>query len=244
MAVMMKTLVIAVLTLALVGTSVAQERDQTLEDAVWAELESEKLDKEVAEVVAIDGEVTLRGKPANALMKMKAIEAALAVEGVTGVTDELEVAGPESQEELVNALVSRVLTYPNFTVFDDVGFQIEEGGIVVLTGWVTEPFKKTELGERVATVRGVTELENVIEVLPVGGSDDRLRRTLFDNIYGDQLFVQYANRAHPPIRIIVNRGKVILAGAVRNRIEKLKAETIARGTFGVINVDNRLQINP
>jgi osmotically-inducible protein OsmY len=71
-----------------------------------------------------------------------------------------------------------------------------------------------------------------------------LRRALYDNIYGDHVFIQYRNRAHPPIRLIVNRGNVILSGAVRNRIEQMKAETIARSTFGVIGVDNRLQINP
>ena len=235
---------VSLLTLALVGVSAAQERDEALEGAVRAALKSEKLDKEVAEVVAIDGNVTLRGKPSNALKKMQAIEIALGVEGVTGVEDELEVAAPESQEEFVKDLVSKVLTYPNLTVFDDVGFQIEDEGIVVLTGWVTEPFKKDEIEARVSTVRGVRQLNNVIEVLPVGGTDDRLRRSLFDNIYGDEMFIQYANRAHPPIRLIVNRGRVILSGAVRNRIEKLKAETIARSTFGVINVENRLQVSP
>ena len=240
----MKTLVVSILTLALLGASVTQDRDQALEDTVWAKLKSEKLDKQVAEVVAIDGNVILRGKPSNAFMKMKAIEAALSVEGVNGVEDELDVASAESQEEFVKDLVSAVLSYARFTVFDDVGFQIEEEGIVVLTGYVTEPIKKTELGERVGKVTGVRELKNVIEVLPVGGNDERLRQTLYRNIYGDQLFTQYRNRAHPPIRIIVNHGQVMLGGAVRNRMEQLKAETIARSTFGVLGVDNRLQINP
>ena len=106
----MKTLAVSILTLALLGVAVAQERDQVLEDAVWAKLKSEKLDKQVAEVVAIDGNVTLRGKPSNAFMKMKAIEAALSVEGVDGVEDELDVAAAESQQDLVKELVSKVLT--------------------------------------------------------------------------------------------------------------------------------------
>ena len=231
------------MTLALLGVSVAKERNQVLEDAVWAKLKSEKLDKQVAEVVATGGSVILRGKPSNAFLKMKAIEAALSVEDVEGVEDELAVAAPESQEEFLKDLTSAVLRYSRFTVFDDVGFQIAEEGIVVLTGYVTEPFKKRELGERVGKVTGVRELKNVIEVLPVGG-DDQIRRALYDNIYGNQLFIQYRNRAQPPIRLIVNRGSVILSGAVSNRIEHLRAESIARLTFGVIGVDNRLRINP
>lgn len=240
----MKTLMVCVLGLVLTGVSVAQDRDQELEDAVRAALEEEDLEDEVAEVIVTEGNVILRGKPSNAYTKMKAIEVALTVEGVEAVEDELEVAGPESTEALVGDLREAVLTYPRFTVFDDVGFQLNEDGTVVLTGWVTEPYKKTELGSRVSKVRGVRELSNVIEVLPVGGQDAGLRRTLFNKIYGDELFTQYANRTHPPIRIIVNRGRVILTGVVRNRIEQRKAEFIARGTFGVIDVDNRLQVNP
>lgn len=240
----MKKLAVGILTLALLGTSGAQERDQALEDRVREALESEKLDKEVAEIIAIDGNITLRGKPSNALKKMQAIEVALGVEGVEGVEDELEVAQAESRQALAQELIKRVLTYSHFTVFDDVNFQIEDPGIVVMTGWVTDPYKKDDLGERVAKVTGVTELNNVIEVLPVGGTDDRLRRTLFDNIYGHQMFVQYRNRAHPPIRLIVSRGRVILSGAVRNNIEKRQVETIVRSTFGVIGVENRLQISP
>lgn len=239
----MKSLVISLVTLASFAVSAAQERNQTLEDAVWAKLKSEKLDKQVAEVVVTDTTVTLKGKPSNAYMKMKAIEAALAVEGIEAVEDDLEVGAAESEKDFVNDLRSAVLTYPHFTVFDDVGFQIGEEGRVVLTGYVTEPFKKTELEERVAKVTGVRELDNVIEVLPVGASDERLRQLLFNNIYGNQLFSQYANRAQPPIRIIVKNSSVMLTGAVASRVEKVQAENIARSTFGVINVDNRLEVN-
>lgn len=240
----MKTLVVSILTLALLGVSVAQERDQALEDAVWVKLKSEKLDKQVAEVVATGGSVILRGKPSNAYMKMKAIEAALSVEGVEAVEDELEVAAAESREEMIKELVRTVRTYAHFTVFDDVGFQIEDDGIVVLTGYVTMPFKSTELERRVGKVMGVRELKNVIEVLPAGQGDDRIRRILYNNIYRHHLFVQYASQAQPPIRIIVNRGRVMLSGAVGNRIEKMQAGSIARSTFGVFGVDNRLQVNP
>jgi osmotically-inducible protein OsmY len=143
----------------------------------------------------------------------------------------------------VKELRSKVLTYPHFTVFDDVGFQLGDDGLVVLTGYVTEPFKKAELEERVAKVTGVRQLDNVIEVLPVGASDQRLREALFNNIYRNDLFAQYANRAQPPVHIIVKNSNVMLTGAVANRIEKVQAENIARSTFGVIKVDNRLEVS-
>jgi hyperosmotically inducible protein len=215
-----------------------------LENAVWEKLKKEKLEKEVAEVEVSDSVVTLRGKPGNAYTKMKAIEAALSVEGVEAVESDLEVAEPESNEDFANDLVKKVLTYPHYTVFDDVTFLVEDEGAVTLGGYVTMPFKKDELEERVGKVRGVRELKSEIQVLPVSPSDERLRGILFQRIYGDDMFAGYAHRANPPIHIIVSRGKVILTGAVRSNVEKRQAESIVRSTFGVLQVTNRLIVNP
>lgn len=228
----------------LAGPLTAQDRDTELEKAVWAALEKEKLDKEVVEVVATDGVVILRGKPQHAYAKMKAIETALAVEGVESVESELDVAGPESVEELAKDLVNRVLSYPNYTVFDDINFQILEEGVVVLGGYVTMGFKKNEIEERVGKVQGVRELQSTVEILPVSQGDDDIRRNLFRRIYGDPMFQHYARMSHPPIHIIVMRSRVMLTGAVANNIEKRQAEVIARGTPGVIQFESRLTVSP
>jgi osmotically-inducible protein OsmY len=235
---------IAVLVAGSAALSGQSERDRALEEAVWAKLRKEKLHEEVAQVRLADGVVTLTGKAKNAYLKMKAIEAALAVEGVEAVESNLEVAEPESSEDFASDLVNRVLTYPHYTVFDDISFQLEDEGVVTLAGYVTMPFKKDEIEERVGKVRGVRELKSQIQVLPVSQSDDRLREVLFQRIYGDDLFVTYANRTHPPIHIIVSGGNVILTGAVRSNVEKRQAESIVRSTFGVIQVTNRLTVNP
>jgi osmotically-inducible protein OsmY len=217
---------------------------KALEDAVWTKLKKEKLDKEVAEVIVSDSVVTLRGKPKNAYLKMRAIEAALSVEGVGEVESDLEVAARENEEDFASDLVNRVLTYPHYTVFDDVTFLLEEEGVVTLGGYVTMPFKKSDLEERVGKVRGVRELRSEIEVLPVSPADDRLRGILYERIYGDELFISYSSRAHPPIHIIVSNGNVTLTGAVRSKVEKRQAESIVRSTFGVLQVTNRLVVNP
>ena len=239
----MGALLVILLAAPASGKASGQESDQALEDAVWAKLKDAKLDKEVAEIIVSGDTVTLRGEPASAYVKMKAIEVALTVEGVAAVEDELVVGEAESDEALVKEIVSKVLGYPHYTVFDDVGFQLQDGGIVVLTGYVTMGFKKNELEERVGRVRGVRELKSVLQILPASASDERLRERLFRSIYGHELFFTYANRANPPIHIIVDGPNVMLTGAVRNRIEKIQAESIVRSTFGVINIDNRLQID-
>lgn len=222
----------------------AQDRDTELEKAVWAALEKEKLDKDVVEVIASNGTVVLRGKPQHAYAKMKAIEVALGVEGVRSVDSELEVAGPESTEDLANDLVDRVLSYPNYTVFDDINFQILDAGVVVLGGYVTMGYKKEEIEERAGKVQGVRELQSTIEILPTSMGDDDIRRSLYRRIYGDPMFQRYARMPNPPIHIVVMRNRVMLTGAVANRIEKRQAEAIARSTPGVIQFESRLVVNP
>lgn len=228
----------------LVSSSVAlaQQRDAALEEAVWAALKDEKLDGEVVEVVAVDGVVTLKGKPKNAYLKMKVVEAALGVAGVEAVESDLEVGAPESTEQMAQDIVNAVLRYPRFTVFDDITFSIEDGAVVTLRGDVTQPFKKDDIEKRVGQVMGVRELKSEIRVLPASASDDRLRALLFQNIYGDDLFVRFANISNPPIHIIVENGAVVLTGAVGSKLEKLKAESIARSTFGTRKVTSRLAV--
>jgi osmotically-inducible protein OsmY len=46
----------------------------------------------------------------------------------------------------------------------------------------------------------------------------------------------------PPIHVIVNNSHVTLIGAVRSQIERIKAESIARLTSGVLAVDDRVQV--
>lgn len=239
---------ILVVLLAFAATAAAfqapADPQKQLEDAVWAKLKKEKLDKDVSEVLVEDAVVTLRGKPRNAYSKMKAIESALEVEGVEAVEADLEVPEPESTEDFTKDLVNKVLNYPHYTVFDDVTFMLEDEGAVTLGGYVTMPFKKTELEERVGKVRGVRELKSEIRVLPVSPSDERLRQILFERIYGSEMFLGYAQRKNPPIHIIVERGNVTLTGAVRSNAEKRQAESITRSTFGVLQVTNRLAVNP
>ena len=58
------------------------------------------------------------------------------------------------------------------------------------------------------------------------------------------MFLGFSQQNHPPIHIIVERGNVMLTGAVRSNVEKRQAESIVRSTFGVLQVTNRLTVNP
>ena len=115
-----------------------------------------------------------------------------------------------------------------------------ENGAVTLTGKVTMPFKKDDIGRKAAKVEGVQSVNNAIEVLPVSSYDEELRLRIARAIYGNSAFWQYGARANPPIRIIVERGHVTLTGVVSSAVDRMLARTLATG-FGELSVTNDLR---
>ncbi len=188
-----------------------------------------------------EGVATLTGNVKSLWAKNKAIELAMDVEGVDVVEDELEIAFAESDKEVGEDVAKVVRRYPHFTIYDDVNVGVDNGN-VRLTGRVTMPFKSDAIESRVSRVMGVQSLTNEIETLPTNIGDARIRANLAYRLYSDTLFQGYAFRVNPPVHIIVERGNVALTGAVNSEVEKRKAEIIARSTFGVFKVENRLTV--
>ena len=106
-----------------------------------------------------------------------------------------------------------MLRYPQFTIFDSIGADVEDG-IVTLTGKVTMPYKRDAIATRVARIDGVREVRNEISVLPVSQWDDELRFRIARAIYGNSNFWSYGAMANPPIHIVVENGRVTLEGVV------------------------------
>lgn len=235
--------VLGILWLGLSGLAFA---DLATDDAMRVAIESKLDQQEISngggpQVEVRNGIVTLRGKVQSLWAKRKAIELAMDVDGVDVVEDGLEIASGESDEAVAKAVARVVRRYPHFTIFDDVNVGIE-GGNVLLTGRVTMPFKSEEIERRVSRVMGVQSLTNEITALPTNINDDRIRANLAYRIYSDDLFAGYASRVNPPIHIVVERGNVSLTGVVHSEVQKRKAEVIARQTFGVFDVENRLTV--
>ena len=136
-------------------------------------------------------------------------------------------------------VVRQVNSYAKFTIFDDVNANIEQG-VVVLTGRVTMPYKKDDIGKRIAGIDGVTAVQNNIGVLPVSQFDDQLRHRVARAIYGHPSFWNYAAMANPPIHIIVENGRVTLTGVVNSNVERVLARSLATG-LGEFSVDSQLR---
>lgn len=140
---------------------------------------------------------------------------------------------------LADRIASSIRSYPQFTIFDDVSGYVD-GGVAVLTGKVTMPYKKTDIERRVARIDGVREVRSDISVLPVSIYDDDLRRRAARAIYGSPAFWTYAAMAHPPIHIIVEHGRIRLTGTVNSNVERVLARSLATG-LGELAVINELK---
>ena len=141
--------------------------------------------------------------------------------------------------QVIEQVSQQVLRYTQYTIFDSVSASVENGR-VILTGWVTMPYKRDDLEQRVRRVDGITAVENAIAVLPVSQFDDELRFRIARAIYGNSSFWQYASMANPPIHVVVNKGRVTLDGVVNSNIERMLARSLATG-FGAFEVTNQLR---
>ncbi|HXV59754.1 MAG TPA: BON domain-containing protein [Vicinamibacteria bacterium] len=152
----------------------------------------------------------------------------------------------DAPDEVDSTLVAReiihqIITYPGYTVFDNIQFGFDRG-IVTLSGVVTEIEKKDELEQRIAGLPGVVAIDNKMRVLPNSSADQKLREKLFQQIYENPLFSEYAGQRNPPIHILVEAQGVVLTGVVDEVLQRMVAEGLVLNTFGVRSVQNRIRV--
>ena len=135
-----------------------------------------------------------------------------------------------------------LIKVPNFGVFDNIAFNLEDSDTVVLTGQVISPVVKS--GAEIALLRipGIKKVVNNIEVLPLSRMDDEIRLKTYYAVYSNNGFEKYATMAQAPIRIIVDNGHVTLEGVVANKIDKSMAVLSANTVPGVFSVTDNLRI--
>ena len=201
-------------------------------------------DKKIAGVrISVkDGVVTLAGMVPSAWARARATELALKPEDVRSlVVDDLKVARGESDGRVGEEVAEKIRRYVLYTIFDDVSLSVQDG-VVTLAGRVTQGFKVKDMEDVASRVVGVQEVRNELLVLPVSIADDQLRNSIASQIYRDPMFQSYAFQVNPPLHIVVENSRVTLTGVVASQVERIKAEMIARTTFGVLGVENRLRV--
>lgn len=130
----------------------------------------------------------------------------------------------------------------NYSVFDDLEFEISGVDTVTLLGQVTRPSLKSDAESTVRSLEGVGKIINKIEVLPVSPSDDRIRIAAYRSIFSRPGLERYGIRAVPPIHILVKNGSITLVGIVANQADKDLAGIAAREVPGTFDITNRLKV--
>lgn len=147
-----------------------------------------------------------------------------------------------SDREVALRVAASVREYTGFGIFDDVNVAAGDG-TVTLTGAVTMPYKRDEIGARVAKIDGVRQVVNELRVLPVSKTDSDLRTRVAQAIYNHPDFLMYRTMAHPSIHIIVESGRVDLTGSVANNVDRQLAFALAQQVPGTFGVKNNLRVD-
>ncbi|MEO7144376.1 MAG: BON domain-containing protein [Bryobacteraceae bacterium] len=145
----------------------------------------------------------------------------------------------ETQSRLLKEVHHELVMLPYYSVFDELSYRVD-GTKVTLFGKVTRPTLKSDAGNVVKRIEGVSAIDNQIEVLPLSPNDDNIRRAVYRAIYSRPGLDRYSLMAVPSIHIIVENGNVTLDGVVGNAGDKTIAGIAANGVSGVFAVTNNL----
>jgi hyperosmotically inducible protein len=149
---------------------------------------------------------------------------------------------PRAIERIEREVHNELVMLSNYTVFDNLGYKVD-GYAVTLTGQVTRPTLKSDAERVVQQIEGVERVVNQIQVLPLSSTDDSIRRAVYYALFSeDSPLFRYGWNAVPPIHIIVENGRVTLAGVVDSEADKNTAELMAKKVSGILSVTNNLQV--
>ena len=164
-----------------------------------------------------------------------AVAAIFAAAFVSRADDQNQLTGLAKQVD------HELLMVPRYTVFDIISFKVD-GTKVTLMGQVTWPVVKDDAENAVRSVKGVTDVDNQIQVLPVSPMDEQTRMAEFRAIYEYPSLQRYGVGSLKAIHIIVDNGHVTLVGTVDSQADKDTAGIRANGVPGVFSVTNNLAV--
>ncbi len=190
-------------------------------------------------VAVKDGVVTLAGYTDSYWDKWEAERVASRVKGVKAVANDIEVRLPSISErpdpEIAQAAVD-ALRWNILVPHDQIKVKVENG-FLTLEGSVDYQYQKDEAEKAVRRLTGVRGVFNNIMVHALPAPSDvkrKIREALERNAELD------AGR----ITVEVDGDTVTLRGTVRTYTEKLDAERAALNAPGVVEVKNKITVDP
>src|ERR1019366_9757860 len=95
------------------------------------------------------------------------VAATLVATAATAVAaDKGNAKAPLIGADLEKGVRHEILMYSNYTLWDDIGFRIDNGNVELL-GAVSQPYKKSDLERIVQRIPGLASATNEIKVLPL-----------------------------------------------------------------------------
>jgi len=155
----------------------------------------------------------------------------------------------------------KIVSLSDYGVFDNIAYSID-GSTVTLHGEASRPTLKKSAERAVSRVKGVEEVVNEIEILPVSRHDERIRGEAYVKVYsslkrynpnrGMPMYPSIALRAFGPsadppmgahaIHIVVKNGVLTLEGVVGSEFDKNIAGVQAGTVSGAFQVVNNLRV--
>jgi hyperosmotically inducible periplasmic protein len=192
-----------------------------------------------------DGVITLTGTVPLFDLKQLADKRTHKIKGVQGVSNEIQVAGPNLPDSVVEAKLLKAISYDRIgygtTPFNAISVQVQ-GGTATLSGDAYGPVDATSALALAANTPGVKNVVNEVRVDPLSMMDDRSRLQLFRTIYNFPTLSKYAMDPAKPIRISVQNGNVTLYGVVDSQMDKDVAGIRANSVPGIFKVTNDLKV--
>jgi hyperosmotically inducible periplasmic protein len=193
-----------------------------------------------------DGIVILTGTVGLYEDKLDAAKKVKKLQHVTGVRNDITVAGENVPDAQLQKKLAKQLAYDRVGYYDNtfnyVAVDVKDG-VVTLSGDTVYDIPKDTALDIVARTPGVKDVVNDLKVLPVSNFDDSIRVRTARAIYRDSVLGRYASDPVHPIRIVVDNGHVTLYGSVENTMDKNIAGIRASSVFGAFSVENKLVVN-
>jgi hyperosmotically inducible protein len=197
------------------------------------------------QATAHDGAIALTGTVPLFVLKQEADKRTRKIKGVQGVTNQIQVAGANVPDPVLEAKLVKAISYDRVgygtTPFNAISVQVQEG-TVTLSGDAYGPVDAASALALAANTPGVKSVVNQVRVDPLSMMDDRSRLQLFRTIYGFPTLNKYALDPAKPIRISVQNGNVTLYGVVDSQMDKDVAGIRANSVPGIFKVTNELKV--
>jgi hyperosmotically inducible periplasmic protein len=239
-------LIVSLLVLLSMTAMAATGRyDQQIQQAVSQKIQDAKQLQSVNSSVE-DGIVTLTGTVSLYQDKLDAAKKVKKLSNVTGVRNDIAVAGQTVPDSQLQQKLAKKLAYDRVgygdNAFNYIALNVKDGVVTLSGDALWDPPKDSALAI-VARTPGVKDVVNDVTVLPVSSFDDSIRLRTARAIYRDSVLGRYASDPVDPIRIVVDNGHVTLYGTVQSAMDKTIAGMRASAVPGAFSVENKLVVD-